>query len=153
MRWLIAKLTPMLNSVRRTTGSTQLGFLTMSSNVAFGEKNTPMIRPMGLIAGCDCASGAGMDVVAIRGSSTTRAPYRCTATASTSHWAGLPEKFHRLPGIEQAHGNDFRVERQPSIGEQKWARVSAVKMLPMLSAFRRGSQISAPCALQKNPPP
>src|SRR5260370_37893786 len=81
MRWLIAKLTPMLNSVRRTTGSTQLGFLTMSSNVAFGEKSTPMIRPMGLIAGCDCASGAGMDVVAIRCSSTTGAPYRCTATA------------------------------------------------------------------------
>src|SRR5258708_25689940 len=63
IRRLIAKLTPMLNSVRRTTGSTQPGFLTMSSNVAFGEKNTPMIRPIALMAGCDCASGAGMDVV------------------------------------------------------------------------------------------
>ena len=50
-------------AVSRTTGSTQLGFRTMSSNVAFGEKNTPTIRPIGLIAGCDCASGAGIDAV------------------------------------------------------------------------------------------
>src|ERR1700688_2337943 len=63
MRWLIAKLTPMLNKVSKTTGRTQLGFRTMSSNVGVGEKKTPMIRPNGLIAGCDCASGAGRDVV------------------------------------------------------------------------------------------
>src|ERR1700730_104999 len=69
----------MLNSVSRTTGRTQLGFLTMSSNVAFGEKNTPVIRPTGLIAGC--ASGTGRDVVAISISSTTGALYGRTATA------------------------------------------------------------------------
>src|ERR1700732_5571329 len=63
MRWLIAKLTPMLNSVSKTTGSTQLGFLAMSSNVAFGEKNKTITRPIELIAGWDCASGAGMDAV------------------------------------------------------------------------------------------
>src|ERR1700730_14298045 len=63
IRWLIAKLTPMLNKVSKTIGRTQLGFRTMSSNVAVGEKKTPMIRPNGLIAGCDCASGAGRDVV------------------------------------------------------------------------------------------
>src|ERR1700740_3700469 len=60
---MIKKLTPMLNRVSKTTGSTQLGFRTMSSKVAFGEKNTPMTRPNGLIAGCACASGAGIDVV------------------------------------------------------------------------------------------
>src|SRR4030081_2202481 len=53
----------MLKSVSRTSGTTQLGLRTMSSNVAFGEKNTPNTRPIGLIAGCDCASGAGKDVV------------------------------------------------------------------------------------------
>jgi hypothetical protein len=36
----------------------------MSANVSFGEKNTPRIRPTGLIAGC--ASGAGIVVVAIQ---------------------------------------------------------------------------------------
>src|SRR3984893_15247057 len=65
IRWLIAKLTPMLNKVSKMTGSTQLGFRTMSSNVAVGEKKIPITRPNGLIAGCDCASGAGRDVVVV----------------------------------------------------------------------------------------
>src|ERR1700726_282498 len=63
IRWLIAKVTPMLNNVSRTNGSTQLGLRTISSKVGFGEKNTPKTRPTGLIPGCDCASGAGTDVV------------------------------------------------------------------------------------------
>src|ERR1700687_5246965 len=103
MRWLIAKLTPMLNSVRRTTGSTQLGFLTMSSNVAFGEKNTPMIRPIGLIAGCDCASGAGRDVVvAIDVPPPQERRYRRALTPSTLHYAGTPEKFQQ-PSVGAQH--------------------------------------------------
>src|SRR5882757_3887538 len=53
----------MLNSVSSTTGSTQPGLRTMSSKVVFGEKNTPITRPTALIAGCDCASGPGIDVV------------------------------------------------------------------------------------------
>src|SRR5260370_23331208 len=96
-RWLITTVTPMLNSVSRTTGSTQLGFLTMSSNVAFGEKNTPTIRPIGLIAGCDCASGAGIDAVAIEvpppRSAFAGAQYR----RSTPHCARTPEKFRSQP--------------------------------------------------------
>src|SRR5262250_2505570 len=62
-RWFIAKLTAMLNRVSRTTGGIQPGFRVMSSNVAFGEKNTPMMRPNGLIVAC--ASGAGRDADAI----------------------------------------------------------------------------------------
>src|SRR5258706_5187571 len=64
IRWLIANVTPMLNTVSRTNGSTQLGLRTMSSKVGLGEKNTPKTRPTGLIPGCDCASGAATEVVA-----------------------------------------------------------------------------------------
>jgi hypothetical protein len=71
----------MFTSNRTTTGAIQLGFLAMSSNVGFGEKKTPMIRPMALVGGFNCASGAGRDVVAISVSSTTGALYGRTATA------------------------------------------------------------------------
>src|SRR5438270_37753 len=47
-------------------GAAQFGFLTTSSNVALGEKKTPKIRPIGLMAAGDCASGVGRDVVAIK---------------------------------------------------------------------------------------
>src|SRR5258707_9454637 len=50
-------------SVNKMIGAAQDGLRAMSSNVAFGEKNTPMIRPIELIAGWDCASGAGKDAV------------------------------------------------------------------------------------------
>ena len=64
----------MLNTVVRRIGAIQPGFLAMSSNVAFGEKKTPTIRPIGLIDawGCACDSGIGVGVVAIEESSTTR---------------------------------------------------------------------------------
>src|ERR1700730_9627408 len=85
----------MLNSVSRTSGTTQLGFLTMSSNVAFGEKNTPMIRPIAPIAGCDCASGAGRDVVVAIEDPPPRAPIAgATLPPSTPHYAETPQKFH-----------------------------------------------------------
>src|ERR1700756_1779907 len=83
----------MLNRVSRTTGSTQLGFLTMSSNVAFGEKNTPTIRPIGLIAGCDCASGAGMDAVAIEVPPPRSALAGACYRRSTPPYAQTPEKI------------------------------------------------------------
>ncbi|PYT79071.1 MAG: hypothetical protein DMG40_18070 [Acidobacteria bacterium] len=54
-----------------TTGSSQLGFRTMSSKVLFGENKTPNTRPKGLIVAA-CASGTGVGVVAIEDSSTTR---------------------------------------------------------------------------------
>jgi hypothetical protein len=56
--------------VNKTIGATQEGFRAMSSNVFFGEKKTPKMRPNGLIEAC--ASGAGIGVVAIEDSSTTR---------------------------------------------------------------------------------
>ena len=56
--------------VNKTRGATQEGFLAMSSKVFFGENKTPMIRPNGLIEAC--GSGAGIGVVAIQDSSTTR---------------------------------------------------------------------------------
>jgi hypothetical protein len=56
--------------VNKTIGATQEGFLAISSNVLFGEKRTPMIRPNGLREPCD--SGAGTGVVAIKDSSITR---------------------------------------------------------------------------------
>src|SRR6266576_2281846 len=63
IRWLIEKLTAMLSIVISASGSTQLGFLTMSSKVFPGEKKTPITRANGLIEAC--ASGAGTAVVAI----------------------------------------------------------------------------------------
>src|SRR6267143_3624718 len=56
--------------VNKTIGATQEGFRAMSSNVFFGENNTPMILPIGPIVAC--ASGAGTGVVAIEDSSTTK---------------------------------------------------------------------------------
>jgi hypothetical protein len=64
-------------SVNKMIGAAQDGLRAMSSNVAFDEKNTPMIRPIELIAGCDCASGAGKDaVVAIEVPPPRRRLYR-----------------------------------------------------------------------------
>src|SRR5437879_5509411 len=48
------------------TGSSQPGFRTMSSKVAFGEKKTPITRPSGLIVAAR-ASAIGAGVVAICG--------------------------------------------------------------------------------------
>src|SRR5260370_8642035 len=90
----------MLNSVSSTTGSTQPGFRAMSSKVVFGEKNTPTIRPTGLIAGSDCASGAGIDVVVAievpphRGAVTGAFPPR-----STLHYARTPHKLSGAPTV------------------------------------------------------
>src|SRR5215472_4362105 len=70
MRWLIAALAKRPRTVEMTIGRSQLGFRTMSSNVFFGENKTPNTRPNGLIVAC--ASGAGIGVVAIEDSSTTR---------------------------------------------------------------------------------
>jgi hypothetical protein len=64
-------LTAILRIVVSKTGSNQLGFRTMSSNVALGEKKTPTIRPNGLIVAAG-ASGTGVGVVAIEDASTTR---------------------------------------------------------------------------------
>src|SRR5258708_16697968 len=69
-------------SVNKMIGTAQDGLLAMSSNVAFGEKNTPMIRPIELIAGWDCASGAGKDaVVAIEVPPPQAAPLPAHITA------------------------------------------------------------------------
>src|SRR6267143_2516364 len=80
----MAKLTPMLRIVVSTRGSTQLGFLTMSAKVAPGEKKTPTTRENGLRA--PCVSGAGMGLVAIEDSSTTR----LRSTASEMNYARPP---------------------------------------------------------------
>src|SRR6267142_7129077 len=104
----------MLNSVSSTTGSTQPGLRTMSSKVVFGEKNTPTTRPTGLIAGCDCASGAGMDVVVAievpphRGAVTGAFPPR-----STPHYARTPHKLSggataAFYGVRQQHSRHCR---------------------------------------------
>src|SRR5262249_55679920 len=57
-RWLMPKLTATLSTVSKAMGSSQLGFLTMSSKVFPGEKKTPKMRPIALIVGCD-GSGLG----------------------------------------------------------------------------------------------
>src|ERR1700704_3281785 len=90
----------MLNSVSSTTGSTQPGLRTMSSKVVFGEKNTPTTRPTGLIAGCDCASGPGIEVVV-----TIEVPPPQSATTGA---------FHRvLPRITpESHKNFHTVGAQ-----------------------------------------
>src|SRR5258708_19691438 len=69
-------------SVNKMIGTAQDGLLAMSSNVAFGEKTTPMTRPTELIAGWDCASGAGKDaVVAIEVPPPQAAPLPAHITA------------------------------------------------------------------------
>src|SRR6267143_584143 len=84
------KLTARLRTVRRTIGSTQLGFLAMSSKVFFGEKKTPTIRPNGLTVAC--AAGAGTGVVAIEDSFTTRlfssALYRALRACTKEYFSG-----------------------------------------------------------------
>src|ERR1051326_3184103 len=62
-RWLIPTHTAKLNAVRRIAGRIQLGLRTMSSKVAFGEKNTPAIRPNGLIAAFPSETGSVVVVV------------------------------------------------------------------------------------------
>ncbi len=85
-------------TVNKMIGTAQDGLRAMSSNVAFGEKNTPIIRPMGLMAGCDCASGAGMDVVvAIEVPPPQERLLGAFVLPSTLHYARMPEKFQRLP--------------------------------------------------------
>src|SRR6267143_3807166 len=81
------KLTARLRTVRRTIGSTQPGFLTMSSNVFFGEKKTPVMRPNGLTVAS--ASDAGTGVVAIEDSSTTRLRSSAFSRGTTHEHRGI----------------------------------------------------------------
>src|SRR5258708_2567573 len=76
---------------RIITGSSQPDLRTISSNVALGEKKMPKIRPMGEIAGCGSATGAGM--VAIEDSSTTEMS-QITA-GNVPH--DQPPKYHTSP--------------------------------------------------------
>src|SRR3979411_1335273 len=85
----------MLNSVSSTTGSTQPGLRTMSSKVVFGEKNTPITRPTALIAGCDCASGPGMDVAVAIEVLHHRAP---SQAHSTAFYPALRQKATKISG-------------------------------------------------------
>jgi len=54
-------------TIKIAKGSNQLGFRTMSSKVAFGEKKTPRTRPNGLIVAAG-ASAIGAGVVPIEDS-------------------------------------------------------------------------------------
>src|SRR5690349_3524594 len=76
----------------RTVGSSQSGLRTISSNVAVGEKNTPVILPNGEIAACGSATGDG--TVAIEESST-REMSRTSAESATRDPHG---KYHTSPG-------------------------------------------------------
>src|SRR6185295_2809841 len=105
-RWLIPTHTAKLNTVRRIAGRIQLGLRTMSSKVAFGEKNTPVIRPNRLIAAC--ASGAGIDVVvAIAHTSTTASPPKgvsialCCLRAPSLQISGLTTHLTNRRAIPQ----------------------------------------------------
>src|SRR6267142_4651081 len=131
----------MLNSVSSTTGSTQPGLRTMSSKVVFGEKNTPTTRPTGLIAGCDCASGAGIDVVVAievpphRGAVTGAFPPR-----STLHYARTPHKLSGGPtvafyGVRQQHSRQCRGAALPCPRRAS----PASSPLPPLAATPTGS--------------
>jgi hypothetical protein len=80
-----------LNRIIRAVGKIQLGFRTISSKVALGEKNTPKIRPIGEIAACGSATGGGM--VAIEDSSTTV----LSRIASESTTRDPLEKYHTSP--------------------------------------------------------
>src|SRR5277367_3635625 len=108
-----AALTAILKIVKRSIGSSQLGFLTMSSNVFFGENSTPKTRPKTLICwGCD--SGAAGDtavVVAIGKSSTTRLrnPY-CNSTTQ-----GPTERFQRANSSPNGHGLSGKQCRGPCL--------------------------------------
>src|SRR5256714_12578503 len=93
-RWLIAKHTARLNTVKRLIGSIQLGFRTMSSNVDFGEKNTPTIRPKGLTAAC--ASGAGRGVVAIQFPPPQDHPYRVGCSDLPTFYPALRQNATKI---------------------------------------------------------
>jgi hypothetical protein len=80
-----------LNRRIRPVGTIQLGFRTISSKVALGEKKTPRIRPIGEIAVFGSVTGAGM--VAIEDSSTTV----LSRIASESATRDLQEKYHTSP--------------------------------------------------------
>src|SRR5260221_14665895 len=82
----------------RTVGSSQLALRTISSNVALGEKNTPMMRPAGEIAACGSATGEG--TVAIEDSSTTRM-LRIIAESATRD---PEEKYHTWLARETVAG-------------------------------------------------
>src|SRR5882724_5234048 len=70
MRWLRITQTTTLRRVIKTRGASQLGLRTMSSNVLFGEKNTPSIRATAPIEGCG-SGDIGAAIVTIKDSSTT----------------------------------------------------------------------------------
>jgi hypothetical protein len=53
----------MLRTVKRSTGTSQLGFLTMSSNVFLGENRTLNARLNALICGCDSGTAGGTALV------------------------------------------------------------------------------------------
>src|SRR5580704_851873 len=68
--WFSAVTPARLKRRIMAAGKIQLGFRTMSSNVALGEKNTPIIRPNGEIEACGAGaeawgSGAGGGIVAM----------------------------------------------------------------------------------------
>src|SRR5690242_7875510 len=81
-------MAPRLITRITATGSSQLGLRTISSNVALGEKNTPVILPNGEIAACGSATGEG--TVAIEDSST-REMSRTSAESATRDPHG---KYH-----------------------------------------------------------
>src|ERR1700720_3242251 len=92
LKWLFsAMIATRLNRTIRAVGKIQSGLRTISSKVAFGEKNTPVIRPNGEIAACGSATGAGM--VAIRDSSTTEMS-RIAAESAARDTQG---KYHTCP--------------------------------------------------------
>src|SRR5260370_39699901 len=84
-------------------GATQLGCWTMSLKVAPGEKNTPTMRLIALIRGCDSGvAGGAAGVVAIEDSSTTRLRSTAflevlrTSTGEYFGWGILAQKGWKL---------------------------------------------------------
>src|SRR5580658_10075021 len=76
-RWFKPKLTAMLRTVSNAIGKSQLGFLTTSSKVFWGENRTPKTRLIAFIRGDGSgASGETAVLVAMGISSTTK--FRCT---------------------------------------------------------------------------
>ena len=76
LKWLFKARAPRkLKTTINAVGRIQVGFLAISSKVAFGEKNTPIRRPMGEMDAWGSATGIGE--VAIEDSLTTKGSDVC----------------------------------------------------------------------------
>src|SRR5271165_4126405 len=80
----------MERTVEITIGNNQLGFRAMSSNVGFGEKNTPRMRPTGEREAWGSATGRGD--VAIKDSFTTG----LSEVAAEGTTQNLEGKYHKV---------------------------------------------------------